>query len=798
MVKKFLSVVAISSMVFATSCSNEDFDSPEVGGESLVSFTAQLPEGINSRADYGDGTTAQKLDYAVYEFDGTNWTNLTSLNGDKTINLRTNVDLRLVNGKTYKVVFWASAGVENLYTFDKGAATITANYDDISSNDEKLDAFYAVEEITVTEASSQTVELHRPFAQLNIGTADLDKAKAAGLDITAAGITVAAHKGFSFKTQDVTDEATTVTFGMGNLPTDQDFPVDGYKYLTMNYLFMPATDTELVDVTLNYGGATTATYSNVPLKRNYRTNIYGNLTTSVEDFTVVIEPEFDGTHLTPVWDGEEMVEPAVVDNAYQISSAAEWAWVVAHGNNTYGAVLTNDINFYGHSAKQMTDLNGTFDGQGHTMSNLVVKTFFPNSTYGLGIFSGDATGINCVKNVTFKNITVENTDPCGVAERDIHGFAGVIFGDVQENKTFENVTVDGCYVKGVVSVGGLAGFLAADATLTIKNCKVINSTITNYDVADESGFVAGLLGRNAHETIDGESVTSGLFLEGTIVSQGNTINGVYAERRGATSIADVIGNLNETALTAAYTGASFTINNNLTATAQITADVVIRSVTDLQAFRTNVANGQTYAGKTIALASDLNLEGVEFHSIGVKLNEGGSSHTAFKGTFDGHGYTLKNMSINEETATGADCATGFFSWLNGGEIKNLNFENANVTGNHGVGTVVGYLQFGTVRNCKVNGSTVTSKYYNSDRDGDKAGGAIGIIAPNATAKCDECIVTNSHIYAMRDAGQVIGAAYNATFSNASVTHCRAENVTVTKLEGGSGANLRQEIIGLDM
>ncbi len=787
MVKKFLSVVAISSMVFATSCSNEDFDSPQVGGESLVSFTAQLPNGINSRAVYGDGTTAQSLEYAVYELNGEDWTNLTSLNGGKEIHLSTNVDLRLVNGKTYKVVFWASAGEDSPYAFDKGNATITANYEGIKSNDENLDAFYAVEEITVTEASSQTVKLRRPFAQLNIGTADLDAAEAAGLNITAAGITVSAHKEFSFKTQDVTDEATTVTFGNGALPTGQDFPVNGYEYLTMNYL-LPAAEGEIVNVTLNYGGSTTATYANVPLKRNYRTNIYGNLTTSVEDFTVVIEPEFDGTNIVPFWDGNEMVAPAVEGNTYQISSAAEWAWVVAHGDYTHNAVLTNDINFYGHSVKQMAGLTGTFDGQGHTMSNLIVKSFAPNSTYSLGLFRGDGTRIDYVKNVTFKNITVENPDPVGVAEDNIYGYAGIIFGDIQKgNKTFENVVVDGCYVKGIVSVGGLAGLLASNATLTIKNCQVINSTITNYDVANESGYVAGLLGRNAHD-----SASAGLTLEGNIVSQGNTINGVYCTRRGAESIANVIGKLDGDALTAAYPGVTFSINNNLTATAQIEADVVIRSVADLQAFATSVSNGNHYAGKIVALASDLNLEGVEFHSIGAKLDAMGSSHVYFQGTFDGHGYTIKNMTINEETATGADCATGFFTWLNGGVVKNLNFENANVTGNHWVGSVVGYLQFGTVDNCKVNGSTVTSKYFNGDRDGDKAGGAIGFMGPNAEAKCNNCVVTNSHIYALRDAGQVVGMAYNVS---ESVTNCRAENVTVTAIEGGTGANIREELVG---
>lgn len=63
--KKFLSAFAIASMVLATSCSNEDLNSGLNGTESNVTFTAQLPAGLQSRS-FGDGTTANTLSYAVY------------------------------------------------------------------------------------------------------------------------------------------------------------------------------------------------------------------------------------------------------------------------------------------------------------------------------------------------------------------------------------------------------------------------------------------------------------------------------------------------------------------------------------------------------------------------------------------------------------------------------------------------------------------------------------------------------------------------------------------------------------
>lgn len=145
MVKKFLSVFAVSSMIFATSCSNEDFVSPATEGESLVNFAVQLPDGLNSRA-YGDGTTATNLNYSVYEVTETGaWNHIEDLEGTATFSgLTTNVNLRLVNGIDYKVVFWASAP-SSPYTYDAENKNVTADYNYCTSKNESLDAFYGVE-----------------------------------------------------------------------------------------------------------------------------------------------------------------------------------------------------------------------------------------------------------------------------------------------------------------------------------------------------------------------------------------------------------------------------------------------------------------------------------------------------------------------------------------------------------------------------------------------------------------------------------------------------------------------------
>lgn len=292
---KFFSAFAIATMMLATSCSSEDITAP--AEETTITFATQIPEAFGSRAEasfaFGDGTTATKLQYAVYLVKEDNsWSDISALNGISTlIDKEANVQIRLAKGTQYKVVFWASAQ-NNPYTFDAANKVVSVNYSDCKTNDENLDAFYAVEDVDLRTATpeNQSVVMIRPFAQLNIGASDIDKYEVlSGQTISTAAITVQAYTKFSFETEKVVGEMQTIAFGGGNLPTEQTFPVAGNSYLTMNYLFADE-DGHNVDITLDYGNTEDKpTFTNIPLKPNYRTNISGSLLTTEGSFDVKID-----------------------------------------------------------------------------------------------------------------------------------------------------------------------------------------------------------------------------------------------------------------------------------------------------------------------------------------------------------------------------------------------------------------------------------------------------------------------------------------------------------------------------
>lgn len=290
MKKLFLGLLAGVAMLF-TACQDEEVKAV-VDGDTTVSITAQLPTGVSTRA-YADGKTATKLTYAIYETGQPT----ALITGDATfVDHKTTVKARLANGKTYDLLFWAQADGAP-YSFNTATKEVTVNYDAAVGQDEKRDAFFKAETLTVNGTIDKTIQLRRPFAQLNIGAQDFEDAKKAGFEATQTKVTVdKVYKTLNLLTGDVKDE-TTVTYDLANLPTE-DFPVSltpEANYMSMDYLLV-AADKALTNVTFtatNGSHNVERHYTNVPVQRNYRTNIYGNILTEEANFNIEIVPHFD-------------------------------------------------------------------------------------------------------------------------------------------------------------------------------------------------------------------------------------------------------------------------------------------------------------------------------------------------------------------------------------------------------------------------------------------------------------------------------------------------------------------------
>ena len=542
--KKFLFFSALAALLLSTAaCSS---DEPAAQGDDTVTFTVNLQNGNDSRA-ISDGTKAVNLTAFAYK-DGKKVQQQTATFSG----LKATVTFKLVKGVKYDFSFWAQSPDAKCYTLSEDGTKVNIDYTQAASNVDNDDAFYGVKkDVTVGKsASDETVTIYRPFAQLNYGDNldDYEAAKAAGIEVKTLVTVKKAANVLDLTTGQASGEVD-VTYAQAPVPSEsKDLVVDGtnYKWLAMNYLLVPGqvrmadtqitTESGLVTTTLAvYAGETKLnemSVANVPVQSNHRTNILGNLLTDKVNFNVVIDPVFDNPDYyvnVPAWDGATLTEPKLLDGVYQVSKAAEWAWIAKNGNKGNNIALTSDIDFAGHnftpfypSSASTLELNGN----GHKFMNANIVPLPEGRGYTSGLFSGDFLACNInVHDINFSYINITNVSAAG-------GFVGVVMGDVQNGKTvtLKNVKATNCTIKGVRADAVLVGFVGTNGTVNATNCHVSKCKVSNVALAGESGYVAGMIGRPVGKVILTDcSVT------------GTTIDGIWAAKRGAASIDAIVG-----------------------------------------------------------------------------------------------------------------------------------------------------------------------------------------------------------------------------------------------------------------
>lgn len=229
--------------------------------------------------------------------------------GDK----RFQVSLRLLADQDYTIVFWAQVDGQNHYVVDDLRNIVINTYSDENANDESRAAFFNTHAFHTNngKAINEEVTLYRPFAQINLGSTtyetSLNQVNGGKITVNSTEMTVTSIANM-FNTLDkvgVSDPTFdgTVTFKAAATPNgtaDQDeklLEVNGetYYWLGMNYLIVEG-DTDNVDVDLKVNtnmGVVSHSVTNVPIRKNYRTNLLGDLLTTGATFNIVVDERFE-------------------------------------------------------------------------------------------------------------------------------------------------------------------------------------------------------------------------------------------------------------------------------------------------------------------------------------------------------------------------------------------------------------------------------------------------------------------------------------------------------------------------
>lgn len=301
-------VVLLCAAVLA-SCSKSEEPTPVIEEMIDVTFSLSAENAIQTRA-ISDGTGADCLMFGVFDDEGTiilpkavknNVTGLTSTAGHS-------MTISLAKGHTYQVAFWAQDADCTAYTVSDDMK-VSIDYTGIN-NDEARDAFFATTEpFTVDQSTTIGVTLKRPLAQVNVGAFpfDYEQAQHLGVDITRSSATVKGIANVLNLYDGTVSGETEVSYSLSTIPAedllvdvDEDKTPETYVWLSMSYILADkASTTHTMSFAFaDANGNNVTTFGDglgaVPIQRNYRTNIVGQILTGAISFNIKIDPIYEG------------------------------------------------------------------------------------------------------------------------------------------------------------------------------------------------------------------------------------------------------------------------------------------------------------------------------------------------------------------------------------------------------------------------------------------------------------------------------------------------------------------------
>ena len=779
--KFYLAMLAAAGMLSATSCTHQEIDDIQDSVMAKITFSLGIENAVGSKA-ISDGSGAKQLVYAVYNANGELISNMSGAdNNGQFVNanafdaqLNANVSISLAKGQTYSVAFWAQDPDCTAYdTQDLTAVTI--DYDGLN-DDESRDAFFASETFTVQGDVEIDVTLKRPFAQINVGVTqeDWQNAVATGIEIASSSVVIeSAANTINLLTGAVSGEED-VTYALNAVPNETLYVetdaanngMESYKWLSMSYILVADathTDTDndgtlgdaraaLENIKFTFVPISGNTINfeegldNVPVQRNWRTNILGKILTGDIQFNITIDPAYDGDVNYPDNTMEQQLEfAATFGGTVNLTQDVELTatlnvcadMIINLGNytlsNPNGYVIENCGNLTLHSGE-----NGVISGLGGIRSNggkVTVNggTYTCSSDWNTGTFQH-----------ILKAVNTEVTINGGTFDATIGGTTNAML-NASENAV---ITINGGTFR---NVNGTIPQFAPYLFTYEQNGKVVINDGTFYGGWRFNGTTAttDIYGGNFTVSYDGQSFYPGsthvLTIYGGSFSLNNggklnptnyVANGYYA-----------VGNNNNTYIVYAIDAATRTIVINNAETLLNLSSLNSNWValfsngtgTDYNSYvAANGGKGTDFYYKwtwNVKLSANIDLGGITLNTP-VNLDTWGS--------FDGENHTISN--VNVVTATDVETAAGLFD-SGTCALKNIILDNVNVQGSFVGNSTAGILTSDC--NAGVNNITITNSSVNG---GKYTGGVLGYGYTDVTG----CTLTNCTVKGGYKCGGVIG------------------------------------------
>lgn len=320
---KYLAITAAAAALLLSACQRNELGGGSLSGEEVtVGISAVMPlDGgavVKSDAEPGKGDEVNRCIMQVYLADDVDLSNATKVGEPKTVEVSDRKasfgSLQLVAGHTYRLVFWADCAAtgtddaltDQYYSTEKFPVVTFKEGVTYAGNDDSRDAFFASYELKVDGPSNRTVELHRPFGQLNIITSDYSVVETSFPALVPKKVSLTFSKvpqGINLLTGALAETFVKPLTGVSVdvAAVTEPAAASGSKQLSFDYIFAPeGEEYSIPEITMSFDDAdgkevaSDYKFVNLPVQRNYRTNVTGVLLTDRTGVDVVVEPGFGG------------------------------------------------------------------------------------------------------------------------------------------------------------------------------------------------------------------------------------------------------------------------------------------------------------------------------------------------------------------------------------------------------------------------------------------------------------------------------------------------------------------------
>ena len=800
-----------------------------VGGEQEVMLNVSLPESTRSASSTG--------------FDFTNFENNENYDLRFILEIAYNdhiyrdvktsettsatFPVRLAPGREYTFTVWADLVKENTEAADLHYNILDNAQDNVSAlsnitfkswtpNVETRDAFCGRRKLLSTESVTNigTITLTRPFAKVRVVSTDIAEVRKFGIEPKSAIVAYNtdlytafnAVKGTVVTTETVANKSHSFAYEAVNAYDD----AEGQFTVFTDYIFVPENGTvqfnlnvyadEAHDGLIKENSFNTA----IPVEANKVTSIVGDILTEGGNVSITVDGALGEKETINFVDTAESLQEAI--NAIEDNKS---------GNITLGGDINlDDLLGAGILATRAEKQYGIQIPANKTVVlDLNGKKIFQekacSSSYSMIQNAGNLT-ITGEGTIEFTNTAEGGSSAWGTYTIENRGKAvliidnatirhnGCVNGEVNRDT---NIAIQN--YQGKVVVNG--GTIASTQFRSLRDFTAGGEIIINGGTFLGQVWMQGLGNGSSNLTINGGNFSPVEGYDGSsvyITNNSNIVNiavnggmfntkiGCYdATKEGAKGCitageftTTAKENTNAALLAEGYVFASGDNDNWIVEGGAYEwindTTCMINNASGLVWFANEVNGSNNFNGKTVKLANNIDLAGIKWTPIGMSTDL--ANGKTFRGTFDGDGKTISNM-----TCENADAA-GLFGYIYAATIKNVTIENAVLKSNHYAGGIVNWVLNTTgnikvpfvMENCHVENSTIAStpEEVNGNYDnGDKVGGLIGYAnINNEGAGINNCSVENTSIKAYRDFGGFIGYAKGVIMEDCTITNVTLE------------------------